>query len=127
MSTYMLGLRSAGVWSVDSDTILIRSTRFGDADLNGFVNLDDFNRLAANFGIGDVWTEGDFNYDGITNLSDFNLLAGNFGLSAGPEGPTPEDWAELETPVPEPSSLIVASASFFLTLRRWNRAMARSV
>ncbi len=88
--------------TVDNDTILIRSTRYGDADLSGFINLNDFNRLAANFGTGDVWTEGDFNYDGITNLADFNLLASQFGLAASSHGPTPSDWAALASVVPEP-------------------------
>lgn len=83
--------------------ILIRLTRYGDADLSGFVNLADFNRLAANFGTGDVWTEADFNYDGVSNLTDFNLLAGNFGLVATPDGPIPGDWANLAAVVPEPA------------------------
>ena len=36
--------------TVDADAVLLRLTRYGDADLNGTVNLQDFNRLAANFG-----------------------------------------------------------------------------
>ena len=72
--------------SVDDTSILIRHTRYGDADLDGAVNLNDFNRLAANFGsITARWSQGDFTYDARVNLDDFNLLAGNFGaaLSAG--------------------------------------------
>jgi hypothetical protein len=38
--------------TVDADTVLIRLTRYGDANLDGIVNLADFNRLAANFGTG---------------------------------------------------------------------------
>ena len=60
-----------------------RQTRLGDANLDGTVNLADFNRIAANFGASSgLWSRGDFNYDGITNLIDFNRLAANFGLSA---------------------------------------------
>ena len=47
--------------SVDPTTVLIRLMLYGDADWNGAVNLEDFNRLAANFGQSNkVWTDGDF-------------------------------------------------------------------
>ena len=36
--------------TVDADSILIRLTRYGDATLDGTVNLSDFNKLAGNFG-----------------------------------------------------------------------------
>ena len=63
--------------------MLIRYTRYGDANLDRTVNLDDFNRLAAHFGqTGTLWSQGNFNYDDATNLEDFNLLAANFGQSA---------------------------------------------
>ena len=69
--------------TVDDSAVLVRYTRGGDANLDGSVNLQDFNRVAANFGQADTsWFQGNFNYDGATNLQDFNLLAGNFGLSA---------------------------------------------
>lgn len=93
---------------VDSSAVLVWSVRYGDADLNGLVNLADFNRLAANFGLfpGAVWSQGDFTYDGRVSLFDFNRLAANFGLSAGPDGPTPADWAALASAVPEPAGLL---------------------
>jgi len=95
--------------TVDADAVLIRYTRYGDADLSGFVNSDDFNRLASAFGTsGNVWSQGNFNFDaaGEVNSDDFNLLATNFGLAAtGPNGEvTPQDWANLAAAVPEPST-----------------------
>ena len=67
---------------VDATAVLVRYTRYGDANLDGTVNLIDFNRLAGNFGQSDrTWSQGDFNYDGLINLIDFNRLAGNFGQS----------------------------------------------
>jgi hypothetical protein len=70
--------------SVDNTAVLIRYTRYGDANLDGTVNLADFNRLAAAFGQSNtVWSQGNFNYDSTTNLTDFNQLAANFGQSAG--------------------------------------------
>jgi hypothetical protein len=74
---------------VDNTSVLVTYTRYGDADLNRTVNLNDFNRLAANFGGSNTrWSQGNFNYDNNTNLDDFNRLAANFGLSAAiaPDG-----------------------------------------
>ena len=76
---------SIGPFSIAPGDTLLRYTLDGDANLDGTVNLQDFNRLAANFGQSNqAWTDGDFNYDGAINLSDFNALAGNFGMSASP-------------------------------------------
>jgi hypothetical protein len=70
--------------SVDNTTVLLRYTRYGDANLDGQVNLQDFNRLASNFGTSGtaLWTQGNFNFDNQVNLQDFNRLASNFGLPA---------------------------------------------
>lgn len=99
--------------AVDATSVLIRLTRYGDADLSGVVNSDDFNRLASNFGTsGKVWSQGNFNYDplGTVNSDDFNLLAGNFGLSAGADGVVdPADWAALAAAVPEPGTLLLGA------------------
>jgi hypothetical protein len=95
--------------SVDDTSIVMRYTRYGDADVNGVVSLDDFNRLAANFGLtsGAQWSQGDFNYDGLVNLNDFNRLAGNFGLTAAGPNVTPADWGALAAAVPEPGAGLV--------------------
>ena len=69
--------------NVDNTSVLVRYTRYGDANLDRTVNLSDFNRMSAGFGSASArWDQGDFNFDGTTNLLDFNLLASNFGLSA---------------------------------------------
>jgi hypothetical protein len=104
--------------TVDATDVLVRYTRYGDANLDGGVNLQDFNRLASNFGgIDKVWSQGDFNYDGVVNLSDFNLLAANFGLVASPGGPSLQDWSNLASAVPEPG-LIGLPLTALVTLRR---------
>jgi autotransporter-associated beta strand protein len=68
--------------SIDSTTLLIVYTAAGDADINGAVNIQDFNRLATSFGRAGTWVNGDFNYDGVVNIIDFNILATNFGKSS---------------------------------------------
>ncbi len=109
---------------VDGSAVLVRFTRHGDANLDGLVNLSDFNRLASNFGgSGKGWSQADFNYDGAVNLADFNALASNFGLSASSsDGPTAEDWAALAAAVPEPTvtmlSAVAASAALLRSRRR---------
>jgi autotransporter-associated beta strand protein len=112
---------------IDATDVLVRYTRYGDANLDGGVNLADFNRLAANFGTsGKVWSQGDFNFDGAVNLADFNLLAGNFGLAASPGGPSLQDWSNLAAAVPEPSVLSSLSlAGLFLSRRRRARRSSR--
>jgi hypothetical protein len=95
--------------TIDDSSVLIRFTRYGDANLDGAVNLADFNRLAASFGSSNApWDDGDFNNDGNVNLQDFNLLAANFGLSAAGPELTPQDWSALASAVPEPASLYLA-------------------
>jgi hypothetical protein len=105
--------------AVDPTDWVIRYTRMGDATLDGVVNLNDFNKLAANFGAdGKIWATGDFNFDGIVSLHDFNLLAANFGLSAGPGGPTPQDWSTLAAALPEPGVVATALCGMMLLVRR---------
>jgi hypothetical protein len=107
--------------TIDSTTLLITYTKYGDATLDRVVNLADFNRLAANFGqSGKLWTDGDSTYDGFVNLQDFNRLAANFGLSAGPDGVVdPADWAALAAVVPEPAAAVaIAGAAGLLAQRR---------
>jgi hypothetical protein len=112
--------------SVDSTAVLMRRTRYGDANLDGQVTLQDFNALASNFGTsGKGWHQGDFNYDFTVNLQDFNRLAANFGLSAGPDGVVdPQDWAALASAIPEPGTgagVLVLGAAPLIGGRRRRR------
>jgi hypothetical protein len=118
-----LGLTTFGGQMVDNTTVVLRSTRYGDANVDGVVNLNDFNILAANFGqLGRYWWEGDFTFDGVVNLNDFNRLAANFGLSAAGTGVTPQDWAALASAVPEPAAAtgvsLVATGAILRRRRR---------
>jgi hypothetical protein len=98
---------------VDTDDVVARFTLLGDADLNAFVNISDFARLATNFnGPGD-WARGDFTYDLLVDINDFARLALNFNLGlAG----TPDPAA-----IPEPGCGTVAMMGLIagvLTQRR---------
>jgi len=107
----------------DATSVLFRYTRYGDANLDGQVNLADFNRLASNFGATAAnWDQGDFNYDGNVNLADFNRLASNFGQAAAGPTVTPEDWAALASAVPEPSAVMLGAFGAVALLVRRRRS-----
>jgi autotransporter-associated beta strand protein len=114
---------------VDANALLVRFTRVADANLDGIVNLNDFNRLASNFGTtGKFWYQGDFNYDGLVGLADFNMMANNFGFVAtGLENPTPQDWANLAAAVPEPSGICIWLAGAACLLARRYRVVAANL
>ena len=79
-----IAIASIGIFSIAPTDLLARYALSGDANLDATVNLQDFNRLAGNFGQANrAWVHGDATYDGTSNLIDFNLLAGNFGRTFG--------------------------------------------
>ena len=50
----------------------------GDATLDGFVDVQDFNEWNANrFTMGAAWCRGDFNADGVVDVQDFNIWNSN--------------------------------------------------
>jgi hypothetical protein len=101
------------------DAVRLAVASGGDANLDGRVNLQDFNVLASNFGQGGMnWLGADFNGDTIVNLQDFNILASNFGLSARGPQVTPQDWSTLSAAVPEPANASIGLALLALLSRR---------
>jgi len=59
---------------------------FGDADLDGDVDLDDFVLLKSNWGASDAtWAQASFDGDGDVDLDDFSILKANFGRTTVPE------------------------------------------
>jgi len=87
--------------SVDNTSVLLKYTYNGDTNLDGTVNLSDFNKLASNFGQSPRrWVHGNSNFDNVVNLSDFNRLAANFGQGGlGPAaGARGEEGSQEELP-----------------------------
>jgi hypothetical protein len=71
------------VAGLSSGQIEIKYTVYGDANLDGLVNGDDFTILVGNLGKpASKWDKGDFNYDGVVNGDDFTLLVENLGKQA---------------------------------------------
>jgi hypothetical protein len=97
----------------DSDVWVqtLRHTRYGDANLDGRVNSQDFAVLASHYNqSGQGWAEGDFNGNGKVNALDFNQIAKNFGFIA------PGD--SLGAIVPEPGVATMLIALLLLQRRR---------
>ena len=73
----------------------IKSTTFGDSNLDGDVNFLDFLALAENFGEAGDWDQGDFDGNGEVDFLDFLALAENFGESVPAAAAVPEPTTSL--------------------------------
>ena len=76
----------------------LKSTTFGDTDLNGEVVFSDFLALSSNFGEVGGWAEGDFDGNGEIEFPDFLALSANFGGAA----------RAAVSSVPEPTAASIA-------------------
>ena len=87
--------------NTDGSAVLVKSTYYGDTDLNGVINFDDYARIDFGFNNnGNEWFEGDFNYDGKVNFDDYALIDLGFNTQGQP----------MSSPVPEASSVGVLMA-----------------
>jgi hypothetical protein len=69
---------------VDNTAVLVKYTWYGDANLDGQVDVTDLGRLATNWQLSSRrWTQGDFNYDLTVNVTDLGQLATNWQLGVG--------------------------------------------
>jgi hypothetical protein len=85
---------------VNFDQVIAKYTYYGDLDLNGVVNFDDYNALLSNFNTSTTvgWLAGDLTGDGLVDTNDQSLLLSQFGAgTGGPNG----------NPLPEPSSFVL--------------------
>ena len=76
---------------------------FGDADLDGFVDVGDFNAWnTSRFSGSTNWSDGDFNLDGVVDGSDFNLWNQNKFSATG-------RFAPVGVPEPNAATLLFAA------------------
>ncbi|HXE51744.1 MAG TPA: dockerin type I domain-containing protein, partial [Tepidisphaeraceae bacterium] len=92
--------------TLNPNSMLVKLTVPGDTNLDGTVDLRDFQRLSRHFGQTSAdWADGDFNYDGTVSLSDLLTLTRHFGQ-------------HYTTPVISPTAIALSAASAPLELRR---------
>ncbi len=88
----------------DADFLVqsILGTQYGDANLDGRVDGDDFRVLKTHLNLSGGWAMGDFNGDGVIDVLDYGLFRSNFGfgIEAGEVGSAP-------MLVPEPAAAAV--------------------
>ena len=64
---------------VSSADVVVKFTLFGDANLDGVVNLSDYTRVDTGFVLHLTgWADGDLNYDGVVDASDYTLIDNAF-------------------------------------------------
>jgi hypothetical protein len=116
ISGYALGYADGSdhvVTGLSSGQIEVKFTLYGDANLDGLVNGDDFTILTGNLGkSAPAWDKADFNYDGLVTGDDFTLLTDNLGKAAnGASIITPTEnqnllATDVVTPITKPNSVV---------------------
>jgi autotransporter-associated beta strand protein len=113
---------------VDTTSVLVRYTFYGNANLDDRVDAADLSKLLGNFGTvpgspADVmpWFLGNFNYDDRVDAADLSKLLGNWGEIEGAgglgEGPAPVGGG-VPTPEPATPALLALGAGAMLGRRR---------
>jgi len=117
----LYGYDSFSGQTVDSTSILVKYTWYGDADLNGEVSYDDYLQWEGGLGgSGTGWLYGDFDYNGEVNYDDYLLWEGGLG---GQTAILSEGFAAMAA-VPEPATVMLVGAGILTLVRRRARSAA---
>jgi hypothetical protein len=111
-----------GLGGLVGNEILVKYTYYGDSDLSGAVNGDDYNLIDSGFlGFGSGWLYGDYNYDVLINGDDYNLIDSSFLLQGGPlasGGGGGNGGGPASVPEPTSLTLLMAGAAGLMGMRR---------
>ena len=97
----------------------VASSRPGDANGDGQVDINDLTIVLSNFGqTGATWSQGEFTGSGTVDINDLTVVLANFGTTSS---------AGIKS-VPEPSTiaLLLASATCLLALA-WRRCQVAQI
>jgi autotransporter-associated beta strand protein len=119
----LLGLTMVNGASVDSSSLVVEATYYGDSNLDRKVDVTDLGILATNYGktVTNGFLQGDFNGDGKVDVTDLGILATDYGLG------TSGAFTIQAGSVPEPATLgilTIAGVSHFFGRRRKERREA---
>jgi fibronectin-binding autotransporter adhesin len=131
-NSYALG------WSNNTATsaVTVNVVLYGDATMDGTVNIYDLGQVLANYNKSGVWATGDFNYDGTVNIYDLGTVLANYNKSLSLSGVSidPSDYAGLDgqgvgalqaagvNVVPEPGTLaLLIAGAIGLLVRAWRK------
>ena len=92
--------------AIDATSVLAAYTWWGDANLDGVVDANDYDVIDKNFLFTPAtagWWTGDFNYDGVIDANDYDRIDKAFLFQTGPLG------APVAAAVPEPATLALAA------------------
>jgi rhamnogalacturonan endolyase len=74
-----LGLSTFDGLTLGGNAVLVKYTVAGDTNLDGSVDLADYNTVLAHYnGTGQSWTSGSFDYSGSVGLADYNTILSNY-------------------------------------------------
>jgi fibronectin-binding autotransporter adhesin len=70
-------------WTNNTATsaVTVKVVLYGDATLDGTVNIYDLGQILANYNKSGTWATGDFNYDGTVNIYDLGKVLANYNKS----------------------------------------------
>jgi hypothetical protein len=111
--------------------VLVKFTYYGDANLDGQVNGNDYTLIDTGYGGGGTgWQFGDFNYDGHIDGSDYSLIDNAFNRqnAVALNDQMADETAEVSaiTSVPEPAmSVLCLAGSLATRIRRSDKNTGR--
>jgi hypothetical protein len=92
--------------AVDDTSVLVKYTWWGDANLDGVVDANDYDVIDRNFlfnrNPSAPWFTGDFNYDGVIDANDYDKIDRAFLFQSGPLAPAAAAPLGQATPATEP-------------------------
>jgi autotransporter-associated beta strand protein len=121
-----------GATPVDGD-ILVKYTYYGDTNLSGVVDGNDYSRIDSTYLSEQSthsnisgWYNGDFNYDGVVDGSDYTLMDNAYNsqgaaIASAIATPTAEIASAATSAVPEPTVLGLLGIGAIGLLGRRNR------